>query len=66
MTLNQHNYDRIVRVILAIALFAGTAITGIWLLAVVGAILLVTAVVGFCPIYAIFGMSTKPKDKSEV
>ena len=62
---NESAADRIIRIVLAVALLA-LAIAGIvsgpvavlaW---VVGAIALVTGIVGFCPLYAILRVSTKP------
>ena len=64
MKLNESPADRIVRIVLGVIL-AALAITGVatgalavvaW---VVAAILLVTGIVGFCPLYAIFRVSTK-------
>ena len=64
MKLNESPADRIVRIVLGIIL-AALAITGVatgalavvaW---VVAAILLVTGIVGFCPLYAILRFSTK-------
>ncbi|MEI8082301.1 MAG: DUF2892 domain-containing protein [Actinomycetes bacterium] len=60
---NESSVDRIVRVVAAaiaivIALAVGpTSIVGI-VLFVVAAILLVTAAVGFCPLYRLLGIST--------
>jgi hypothetical protein len=64
MKLNESPADRIVRIVIGVIL-AALAITGVatgalaivaW---VVAAIALVTGVVGFCPLYAIFRISTK-------
>jgi Inner membrane protein YgaP-like, transmembrane domain len=64
LSLNVANFDRVARIVLALVL-AALAVTGVaggalaivaWVLA---AILTVTAVVGFCPIYAIFRISTR-------
>ena len=62
---NESTPDRIIRVVLGVALlalaFAGIVSGAVAILAwVVGAILLVTGVVGFCPLYAILRVSTKP------
>ncbi len=62
MSKNESNSDRIIRVVLAVvaamlALSASGALAII--LWVVAALLLVTGVVGFCPIYRVFGMSTR-------
>lgn len=65
MHTNEGTVDRAVRgvagaVVVVVALLIGLgSVLGI-VLAVVGAILLVTAAVGFCPIYRVFGLSTCP------
>ena len=64
MKANESNTDRIIRavagVVLAVLYFANvvSGTLGVILL-VVGAILLVTAATGFCPLYALFKFSTK-------
>jgi hypothetical protein len=62
---NEGTIDRIIRTVLGIALAAVAvvgAVSAPWLYVVwaVAAIALVTGVVGFCPIYAVFRFSTKP------
>ncbi len=61
---NEAPIDRVIRIVLGIAL-AAIALTGsvsapwlyvVWALA---AIALVTGVIGFCALYALFGVSTK-------
>lgn len=71
MVRNESTADRIIRlvvaVVAAVAAFtvgAGSAL-GIVLL-VVGAVMLVTAAVGFCPLYRVFGLSTCPMPKTPV
>lgn len=70
MTTNEGSVDRIVRAIVGVALlvvaFAGM-VTGAWawVLGIVGAVLLVTGAVGFCPLYGVLGMRTTPKSESE-
>ena len=64
--INEAPIDRAVRIVLGIALAGlalGGAITapllyGVW---VVAAILVVTGIVGFCPLYALLRVSTKSK-----
>jgi hypothetical protein len=62
--LNESPADRIIRIVLGIVL-AALAVTGVVtgalavVAGVVAAIALVTGVVGFCPLYAIFRISTK-------
>ena len=62
MKANESNVDRIIRFIIAIAaLIGGLATSGALsiILFVVSVIMLVTALVGWCPLYRIFGISTK-------
>ncbi len=60
---NLSNLDRVVRVIVA-ALFAylyfGGIVTGVLgvVLAVLGAVFVLTAAIGFCPLYTLFKFST--------
>ncbi len=60
---NEASWDRIVRVVLGIALIIGglVAVTGAvgYILAAVGLVLIVTALVGWCPIYAALRIGTK-------
>mgnify|MGYP000861573380 FL=1 len=65
MTKNVGNADKIIRILLAVvaailAFVVGAGSVGGILLLVVAAVLLVTALVGFCPLYRLFGMSTHP------
>lgn len=69
MTANVGTADRVIRVVLAVvaaivgfSVGAGS-ILGIVLL-VVAAVLLVTAAVGFCPLYRLVGMSTSKAKQS--
>jgi hypothetical protein len=63
MNRNESNTDRIIRAVVAIAAVVTAALVGFgspmaWVLLAVAAIMGVTAAVGFCPLYRIFGMST--------
>jgi hypothetical protein len=63
MTTNESSVDRIIRVVIAVAAFVAAFAVGIGsvggiILAVVGVVMLVTAAVGFCPLYRVFGIST--------
>jgi len=66
MKMNEGPVDRIIRVLVGIALIAlgllGVA-TGVWMWVayILGAILLVTGIVGFCPLYKLFKLSTAKK-----
>lgn len=58
MKTNEHMIDRTLRVIAGLVLItlAATGTVGVW--GWIGVLPLVTGIVGFCPGYAIFGMST--------
>lgn len=66
MKMNEGPVDRIIRVIVGIALIAlgllGVA-TGVWMWVayILGVILLLTGIVGFCPLYKLFKTSTAKK-----
>lgn len=68
MKKNVGNIDRILRVVLAAVFaylyFSGT-LTGTLgiILLVLGAVFLLTAAVGTCPIYSLVGLSTCPAEK---
>lgn len=66
---NEHNTDRLIRVLIGVVLSAvGIVVTsGIAsiVLYVLAGIMFVTALLGFCPIYKIFGLSTCPMKPKE-
>jgi uncharacterized membrane protein len=65
MKLNEGTIDRVIRAVAGIALL----VIGVMLvkgafgvvLDVLGAILLITGVMGFCPLYTLFGINTASK-----
>ena len=64
MTKNMGNIDRILRFILAISvgvLYFTNLISGAvaLILGILAVVILATAVIGFCPLYLPFGLSTK-------
>lgn len=66
MKINMGGVDRVLRVLIAVAiaiLYFTEVITGTLgsVLLIVGAVFLLTSIVGFCPLYAIFGIRTCPK-----
>jgi TM2 domain-containing membrane protein YozV len=68
MKKNLSNLDRIVRVVLAAVLaglYFGHVVSGTVgiILLVLGGVFLLTSLIGFCPLYAMVGLSTCPKDK---
>jgi Protein of unknown function (DUF2892) len=65
MKKNMGSSDRILRVLLALVfagLFFSGTVTGIlgYVLVALGAVFVLTSVVGTCPIYTLFGWSTCP------
>lgn len=66
MLKNVGNIDRVIRVLLALVfgalIFTGT-VSGFWaiLFGVLGAVMLLTAILGYCPIYHALKLSTRPK-----
>ena len=63
---NMGTVDRIIRLVVVViiaALYFTNQISGLALiiLGVIAAAFLVTSLIGWCPIYAPFGISTKPK-----
>jgi hypothetical protein len=64
MKINEGTIDRALRVVAGLVLIglAATGTVGLW--GWIGVLPLVTGIVGICPAYAIFGMSTCPTKKS--
>ena len=69
MKLNEASWDRIARVIGGVVLIGGAVlgVTGAWgwALAAVGLVLVVTGIVGWCPIYATLRTGTKKSEMTE-
>lgn len=68
MKVNESTVDRIIRAVVGVLALVGAVALGLStvggiLLLVVGGILAVTAVTGFCPLYRLFGLSTAPAGK---
>ncbi|RPI56511.1 MAG: DUF2892 domain-containing protein [Acidobacteria bacterium] len=65
MTFNQGGWDRVIRILAGIALAYAAWLT--WpatasvVFVVIGAIVFLTGLVGWCPAYALFGLSTKKR-----
>ena len=60
---NEHNLDRAVRVVLGLGLLALLGVgpvPGWGLVGLVGIVPLATGAIGSCPLYTLFGFSTKP------
>ncbi|HEY3365623.1 MAG TPA: DUF2892 domain-containing protein [Symbiobacteriaceae bacterium] len=66
MKVNVGTADKLVRVVIAlVAGYLGYVTGGVWAWVgyAVAAIMLVTAAVGFCPLYTLFGLNTCPVKK---
>lgn len=66
MKQNMGSADRILRIIIAAVFawlyFSGTVTGTIGIILVVlGGVFVLTSLIGFCPLYSIFGMNTCPK-----
>jgi hypothetical protein len=68
MKTNVGSMDKVIRIVLAL-IFAGLYFTGTvtgtvgLVLVILGGVFLVTALLGFCPLYAMVGLSTCPVKK---
>lgn len=65
MKINVGSVDKVIRLVLAIALFSLFALlpgNQKWL-GLIGMIPFLTGLVGFCPFYAVFGISSSPTNK---
>jgi hypothetical protein len=64
MKVNEGTIDRALRVIAGLVLIglAASGTVGVW--GWIGVVPLLTGLFGFCPAYAIFGLSTCPMKKS--
>jgi hypothetical protein len=65
---NEHTIDRVVRVVLGLSVFSLLLIgplPGWGLVGLVGIVPLATGLLGSCPIYTLFGISTCPMKKTE-
>jgi len=65
---NESGFDRILRVVLAAVvavLYFTNVISGTWaiVLGVLAVILLITGLIGFCPLYKLLGISTLKKSE---
>ncbi|MBL7982364.1 MAG: DUF2892 domain-containing protein [Flavobacteriales bacterium] len=68
MKTNVGSMDKVIRIVLAL-IFAGLYFTGTvpgtlgLVLVILGGVFLVTSLLGFCPLYAMVGLSTCPVKK---
>ena len=60
MKINEAGWDRVLRVVLGLALLSLTVVGPQTWLGLLGLVPLATGVVGFCPIYKVLGLGTCP------
>ncbi len=60
---NAGTIDRVIRVILGLAILSLTVVGPKSLWGLVGLVPLITGLVGFCPIYKMLGLNSCPLDK---
>lgn len=65
LTINEHPIERVLRVVLGLGLVAAAALGTIGVWGYIGVVPLVTGVIGNCPLYSVFGMSTCPVPKTK-
>jgi Protein of unknown function (DUF2892) len=66
---NMGSADRIIRILLAAVfayLYFGGIVTGTWglVLVILGGVFVLTSLVGFCPLYTLFGINTCAKKRA--
>ncbi|WP_100657644.1 YgaP family membrane protein [Alteromonas flava] len=59
MLLNENGPDRVIRIILGVVLLSLVFVGPQTPWGYVGVVLIITGVVGFCPIYKLLGLSTR-------
>lgn len=70
MKSNVGNTDKVIRIVLALV-FIGLKLTGIiegilgLVLLILGIVFIGTSLIGFCPLYTLFGFNTCPVKKEE-
>jgi len=63
MTVNEATLDRIIRVVIGAVLLSLVFVGPQTLWGLIGIVPLLTGIVGFCPAYKLFGLSTCPVEK---
>ncbi len=62
--INESTLDRVVRVVVGLAVLSLTVVGPHTWWGLVGAVPLLTGLVGFCPLYAVLGIRTRPAARS--
>jgi len=64
MKTNVGGIDRILRIVIGLALIAATLTGTIGVWGWIGVVPIATAAIGFCPLYTVFGFSSCPMKRS--
>jgi DUF2892 family protein len=62
---NMGKTDKIIRVVVALGLFAAALLTPYWWLAIFGTVATATVLISFCPLYTLLGINTGCKSEKE-
>ncbi len=62
---NEGTLDRVLRVVIGIGLLSLTVVGPHSMLGLIGALPLVTGILGFCPAYRVLGFSTCPVERKQ-
>jgi hypothetical protein len=60
LAVNEHPMERVLRVVLGLALIGLAVSGGIGAWGYIGVVPLLTGIIGSCPLYSVFGISTCP------
>lgn len=63
MKANEGTIDRVIRVVVGLALLSVVVVGPKSLFGLIGLIPLLTGLIGFCPLYKLFGLNTCPLEK---
>ncbi|MNY80051.1 hypothetical protein D3C86_2209410 [compost metagenome] len=63
MTKNVGGIDRILRILVGVALIAAAAMGSIGVWGYIGVVPLLTGLMGWCPVYTLLGLNTCPMKK---
>lgn len=63
---NEHNIERVLRIVLGLGLLSITVVGPQTLWGLIGIVPLATGLLGSCPLYTLFGFSTCPVKKAKI
>ncbi len=63
-TRNEHDVERVVRIVLGLALFSMVFVGPQTMWGLIGLVPLATGLAGTCPLYSVIGFSTCPRERN--